>query len=370
VPSENTSQDQNRWTGIVDEDLFGISPSRENYRLVGLSSALHGSLPWTPPSQVGGHVALRNLYRAWRTGWGVFRRALDHLDDRGLVDLDVHPGVISHITVRPGWLIHARNDSQHFTALSSAMTTALLDEHGLSVTQVGICVRLAVEGKGHFESVSSLVDHLGIGYRATRHLVDLLVRANLCEQNTAPGHRQEISLRLEHLYYDMPERPVRFVRRRAERQARSARSRDPKAHLAAVMLQDAFDELTSEHVPALRSACAGLIAYGWEAQEIVQHITGMGSLSQASSPLAVVLSRIQHAIEELRAGQEARQWLVQDAEEINSLDDLGGEGMVDGEDDLATDRSFGSQVVGGIAQLRDGDLAPLARYLTPERLAP
>jgi hypothetical protein len=354
----------------VDEDLLGISPSRENYRLVGLSSALHGSLPWTPPSQVGGHVALRNLYRAWHTGWGVFRRALDHLDDRGLVDLDVHPGVISHITVRPGWLIHARNDEQHFTALSSAMTTALIDEHGLSVTQVGICVRLAVEGKGHFQSLSSLVDHLGIGYRATRHLVELLVRANLCERSAAPGHRQEISLRLEHLYYDIPERPVRSVRRRAERQALSARARDPKAQLAAVMLQDAFDELSGESIPALRSACAGLVAYGWDAPEIVQHITGMGSLSQASSPLAVVLSRIQHAIEELRAGQEARQRLIQDVKEINSLDDLDDEEVADGEDDLATDRSFGSQVVGGIVQLRDSDLAPLAQYLTPERLSP
>ncbi len=300
----------------------------------------------------------------------MFRRALDCLDDRGLVDLDVHPGVISHITVQPGWLIHKRNDEQHFTALSSAMTTALIDEHGLSVTQVGICVRLAVEGKGHFQSLSSLVDHLGIGYRATRHLVELLVRANLCEQNTAPGHRQEISLRLEHLYYDMPERPVRSVRRSAERQARSARVRDRRAHLAAVMLQDAFDELTSEHVPALRSACAGLVAYGWDAPEIVQHITGMGGLSQASSPLAVVLSRIQHAIEELRAGQEARQRLVQHAEEINSLDDLDEEEMPDGEDDVATDRLLGSQLLNEIAQLRGGDLAPLARYLTSERLAP
>jgi hypothetical protein len=300
----------------------------------------------------------------------MFRRALDCLDDRELVDLDVHPGVISHITVRPGWLIHERNDPQHFTALSSAMTTALIDEHGLSVTQVGICVRLAVEGKGHFQSLSSLVDHLGVGYRATKHLVELLVRANLCERSAAPGHRQEISLHLEHLYYDMPERPARSVRRKAERQARSARARDPKAQLAAVMLQDAFDELTSEHVPALRSACAGLVAYGWEAQEIVQHITGMGGLSQASSPLAVVLSRIQHAIEELRAGQEARQRLTQDAEEINSLDDLGGEGVADGEDDVTADRSFGSQHLNGIAQLRDGDLVPLAHYLTPERSSP
>jgi hypothetical protein len=136
------------------------------------------------------------------------------------------------------------------------------------------------------------------------------------------------------------------------------------------MLQDAFDELTSESIPALRSACAGLVAYGWDAPEIVQHITGMGGLSQANNPLAVVLSRIQHAIEELRAGQEARLRLIQDEEEINSLDDLDEEEMPDGEDDVATDRSLGSLLLNEVAQLRGGDLAPLAQCLTLKRLSP
>jgi len=266
------------------------------YRLIGISSLFHGYLPWSMTAT----VALRELYRTWHMSWRGFRDGIEKLDERGLLDLKVHPGVASRLTMTPGWLIHKKDDDQHYTALSSAAICALREEHGLSPSEIGMCIRLAVERSSEFASLSAVTSFLGVGYARGRSFVRKLCTAGLASRTEVRGHRHAVAITLDGLMFQAPHDISRRERRQAKRQAASSRARDPRADEAARLLIAHFQELTDADLAPLRSACAGLVAEGWGAREIVAHITGIGELTNARHPLAVVLGRIAAATEELR----------------------------------------------------------------------
>lgn len=287
-PTRGDARAASRWTGITRLSAEEHTLSPAGLRSLGLAALLHAELPWGQPKPAP--WSLRQAIPRLGVSWHGLSSARDTLVATGAMTCTTTPGRTAEVALQPGTLIHARNDESPYVALASSVTAQLVDEHGLSLSDLGWLVGLATSGSSRYESLRAAASAVA-GDRAaiTKRLHRFAAAGLAVLTRTGPAIAVELPV-LDSLVIEPTTRPTRTARRQAERQAASNRPLDPRA-------EDAMRRVTSHFgippAPSLRSAVARCISLGMSARDVADRLAAMGGLDQARSPIAVLVQRTQ-----------------------------------------------------------------------------
>lgn len=296
LPTRGDARAATRWTGIIRLAAEEHTLSPTGLRSLGLATLLHAELPWGQPKPAP--WSLRQAMTRLAVSWHGLSSARDTLVATGAATCATTPGHAAQLALQPGVLVHARNDEAPYVALASSVTAQLVDEHALSLSDLGWIVAIATSGSSRYESLRA-ASAAAAGDRAaiTARLRRFAASGLAVLTRTGPAIAVELPV-LDSLVIEPTARPKRAERRQAERQVVSNRPLDPRS-------DDAMRRVTTHFgvppAPALRSAVARCIALGMSPRDVADRLAGMGGLDKARSPIAVLVQRVTA----LAADQEA-----------------------------------------------------------------